>query len=59
MMTHRYACVTAGAQGLGRALVRHLAQQHYFVLFQYYSSQRDAEALFLVGGRRRIFRRGG
>jgi 3-oxoacyl-[acyl-carrier protein] reductase len=45
MTTHRYACVTAGAQGLGRAFVRHLAQQHYVVLFQYYSSQRDAEAL--------------
>jgi 3-oxoacyl-[acyl-carrier protein] reductase len=44
-MTHRYALVTAGAQGLGKAIVRHLAHQGYAVLFQYYSSQQAAEAL--------------
>ena len=44
-MTQRFACVTAGAQGLGRALVRHLARQHYTVFFHYYASQQEAEAL--------------
>lgn len=44
-MKPRYACVTAGAQGLGRALVRHLAQQHYTVFFHYYASKQEAEAL--------------
>ncbi len=44
-MTHRYALVTAGAQGLGRAIVQHLARQHYFVFIHCYTSQQDAEAL--------------
>lgn len=44
-MTPRYAFVTAGAQGLGRAIVRHLARQGYRLIFHYYSSQEEAEAL--------------
>ncbi|ETX02363.1 MAG: hypothetical protein ETSY1_03820 [Candidatus Entotheonella factor] len=44
-MTRRYALVTAGAQGLGQAIVRHLAQQQYTVLIHYYSSRDAAEAL--------------
>jgi 3-oxoacyl-[acyl-carrier protein] reductase len=44
-MTRRYALVTAGAQGLGRAIVRHLAQQAYTVLLHYYSSRDAAVAL--------------
>lgn len=44
-MKRRYACVTAGAQGLGRALVRHLARQNYIVFFHYHTSQQEAETL--------------
>ena len=44
-MTPRYAFVTAGAQGLGRAIVRHLARQGYHLIFHYYSSQSEAEVL--------------
>ncbi len=44
-MKRRYALVTAGAQGLGRAIVRHLAQENYSLFFHYYSSQQEAEAL--------------
>ncbi len=44
-MTRRYALVTAGAQGLGRAIVRHLASQNYTLLFHYYSSREAADAL--------------
>lgn len=44
-MTHRYAFVTAGAQGLGQAISRHLAAQQYTLLVHYYSSQAAAEAL--------------
>lgn len=44
-MTRRYALVTAGAQGLGRAIVRHLASQNYALIFHYHASQQAAEAL--------------
>lgn len=44
-MTRRYAFVTAGAQGLGRAIVRHLAQQRYTLIFHYHSSQEKAASL--------------
>ena len=44
-MAHRYALVTAGAQGLGRAIVQHLARQHYSVFVQYYTSDQAAIAL--------------
>lgn len=44
-MTQRYALVTAGAQGLGRAIVRHLALQGYAVLFHYHTSHGEAETL--------------
>ncbi|MBM3223247.1 MAG: SDR family NAD(P)-dependent oxidoreductase [Candidatus Tectomicrobia bacterium] len=44
-MKRRYALVTAGAQGLGLAITRHLAAQHYTVLVHYYSSQAAAESL--------------
>lgn len=53
-MTRRYALVTAGAQGLGKALVRHLAQQHYSVCIHYHSSQQEAlelqSAILSAGG---------
>lgn len=42
-MTRRYALITAGAQGLGLALTRHLATQQYTVLMHYYRSQEAAE----------------
>ncbi len=44
-MTSRYALVTAGAQGLGRAIVRHLASQHYTLIFHYHSSRQAANDL--------------
>jgi 3-oxoacyl-[acyl-carrier protein] reductase len=44
-MEHRYALVTAGAQGLGRAIVRHLARQHYSVCVHYHTSHQAAVAL--------------
>ena len=44
-MAHRYALVTAGAQGLGRAIVQHLARQDYFVFIHYYTSHHAAVAL--------------
>jgi 3-oxoacyl-[acyl-carrier protein] reductase len=44
-IARRYAFVTAGAQGLGQAIVRHLACQHYVVIFHYHASQQAAEAL--------------
>jgi NAD(P)-dependent dehydrogenase (short-subunit alcohol dehydrogenase family) len=44
-MEHRYALVTAGAQGLGRAIVRYLAQRHYSIFIHYYTSHKDAVAL--------------
>ncbi len=44
-MKQRYALVTAGAQGLGKAIVQHLATHNYFLFIHYYSSQEDAEAL--------------
>ncbi|ETX07200.1 SDR family NAD(P)-dependent oxidoreductase [Candidatus Entotheonella palauensis] len=58
-MTRRYALVTAGAQGLGQAIVRHLAQQQYALLVHYYSSREAAEALradiAAAGGQALIF----
>ncbi len=58
-MTPRYALVTAGAQGLGQAIVRHLAQQHHTLLVHYYSS-RDAavalqEEIAAAGGKALLF----
>ena len=44
-MKRRYAFITAGAQGLGRAITRHLAAQHYTLFVHYYTSQPAAEAL--------------
>ena len=44
-MEHRYALVTAGAQGLGRAIVQHLAQQGYSVFIHYYTSHAAARAV--------------
>jgi NAD(P)-dependent dehydrogenase (short-subunit alcohol dehydrogenase family) len=44
-MAHRYALVTAGAQGLGQAIVRHLARQDFVVLVHYYTSHQAALAL--------------
>lgn len=44
-MQRRYALVTAGAQGLGSAIVQHLALQQYGVLIHYYTSQAAAVAL--------------
>jgi 3-oxoacyl-[acyl-carrier protein] reductase len=44
-MKRRYALVTAGAQGLGLAITRHLAAQQYTVLMHYYRSQSAAEAV--------------
>ena len=44
-MKRRYAFVTAGAQGLGLAITRHLASQQYTLLVHYYKSQSAAQAL--------------
>jgi NAD(P)-dependent dehydrogenase (short-subunit alcohol dehydrogenase family) len=44
-MKRRYALVTAGAQGLGAALTRHLAAQQYMLFIHYYTSKPAAEAL--------------
>jgi 3-oxoacyl-[acyl-carrier protein] reductase len=44
-MAPRYAFVAAGAQGLGRAIVQYLAQQHYRVFLHYYTSHQAAVAL--------------
>ena len=44
-MKHRYALITAAAQGLGGAIARHLAAQQYTLLVHYYTSQPAAEAL--------------
>jgi 3-oxoacyl-[acyl-carrier protein] reductase len=44
-MEHRYALVTAGAQGLGRAIVQHLTGQRFVVLMHYYTSHQAALAL--------------
>jgi 3-oxoacyl-[acyl-carrier protein] reductase len=44
-MAHRYALVTAGAQGLGRAIVQHLARHDYFVFIHYHTSHQAAQAL--------------
>ena len=44
-MNPRYALVTAGAQGLGSAMVRHLGRQGYSLFIHYYTSRESAEAL--------------
>ena len=44
-MKRRYALITAGAQGLGQAITRHLATQQYTLFVHYYTSQPAAEAL--------------
>lgn len=44
-MKRRYALITAGAQGLGKAIVQHLAPQGYGMFIHYHSSQHSAEAL--------------
>lgn len=44
-MQYRYALVTAGARGLGRAIVQHLAAQHYDVFVHYHTSHQAATAL--------------
>lgn len=44
-MAHRYALVTAGVQGLGRAIVQHLARQHYSMFVHYYASHQAAMSL--------------
>jgi 3-oxoacyl-[acyl-carrier protein] reductase len=44
-MAHRYALVTAGAQGLGQAIVQYLVQQHYRVFLHYYTSHQAAVAM--------------
>ena len=44
-MSQRYALVTAGAQGLGRAMARHLARQGYSLFIHYYTSRESAEVL--------------
>ena len=44
-MKRRYAFITAGAQGLGRAIARHLAAQQYTLFVHYYTSQPAAETL--------------
>jgi NAD(P)-dependent dehydrogenase (short-subunit alcohol dehydrogenase family) len=44
-MERRYALVTAGAQGLGQAIVQYLVQQHYSVFLHYYTNQQTARAM--------------
>ena len=44
-MSQRYALVTAGAQGLGSAMGRHLGRQGYSLFIHYYTSRENAEAL--------------
>ena len=44
-MSARYALVTAGAQGLGGAMARHLGRQGYSLFIHYYTSRESAEAL--------------
>lgn len=44
-MTSRYTLVTAGAQGLGRAIVQHLVRQHYTVFVHYHTSEQAARIL--------------
>ena len=44
-MERRYALVTAGAQGLGQAIVQYLVQQRYSVFLHYYTSQQAARAM--------------
>ena len=44
-MNGRHALVTAGAQGLGRAMARHLGRQGYNVFIHYFTSRAAAEDL--------------
>ena len=44
-MKRRCAFITAGAQGLGQAMTRHLAAQHSTLFVHYDTSQPAAEAL--------------
>lgn len=44
-MSRRYALVTAGAQGLGWAMARHLGRQGYSLFIHYYTSRENAETL--------------
>ena len=44
-MNQRYALVTAGAQGLGSAMARHLGRQGYSLFIHYYTSRESAAAL--------------
>jgi 3-oxoacyl-[acyl-carrier protein] reductase len=44
-MERRYALVTAGAQGLGQAIVQYLVQQRYSVFLHYHTSQQAARAM--------------
>ena len=44
-MNPRHALVTAGAQGLGSAMARHLGRQGYSLFIHYYTSRESAEAL--------------
>jgi NAD(P)-dependent dehydrogenase (short-subunit alcohol dehydrogenase family) len=44
-MEHRYALVTAGAVGLGQAIVQHMSRQGYAVFIHYYTSHQAALTL--------------
>ena len=44
-MNSRYALVTAGAQGLGRAIALHLGNQGYTLIIHYFTSRAAAEEL--------------
>ena len=44
-MSPHYALVTAGAQGLGRAMARHLGRHGYGLFIHYYTGRGNAEAL--------------
>ena len=44
-MSRRYALVTAGAQGLGKAMALHLGRRGYNLFIHYYNSEQAAEEL--------------
>ncbi len=46
----RWALVTAGAQGLGRAITTHLLEQGYGVFLHYHTSQKSAERILRAHG---------
>jgi NAD(P)-dependent dehydrogenase (short-subunit alcohol dehydrogenase family) len=50
----RWALVTAGAQGLGGALSRHLLQRGYHVVIHYYTSAENAASLQREFGAERV-----